>query len=78
MTPRPVQWAVPDQRSVLRDAAGLLRRLIEAVHPEELKAGSSQGRRLLRRLEGGAATAFEEASKAAPRPGSYTIGSIGR
>jgi hypothetical protein len=51
-----------DQRSVLAEAAALLRRLIAAVHEGELEANSSQGRRLLRRLEG-AAAAFEEASK---------------
>ncbi|MBA2725310.1 MAG: hypothetical protein H0U53_04910 [Actinobacteria bacterium] len=56
---------MPDQPAVLRDAATLLRRLIDAALSGELEAESSQGRRLLRRLEG-AAAALEEASKRHP------------
>ncbi len=64
-TGKPLIRGEGHQRALIKEAAGLVRRLIQAVNDGELDASSSQGRRLLRRLEG-AAAAFEETAQRIP------------
>jgi len=49
-------------KAELRDAAAMVRRLLEAVERGEIEANSGQAVALVRRLEG-AAVAWEEAAK---------------
>lgn len=49
-------------RSDIREAAALLRRLLELVERGDLDAGSGQARAMVRRLEG-AAVALESAGR---------------
>lgn len=68
---------MPKRQTRSSEAAVMFRRLIEAVERGDLDAGGSQGRRLLRRMEG-AATALDEASRRRGRPGRSTGTTGGR